>query len=138
VKFLIDECLTLDLRDRALTRGYEAAHVAHIGLAGTKDWDLMPYVLEEDWTLVTKNSVDFRGARGEPGEGGEYAEVPIHAGLVLINSGKATGVVQCAMFDFALDKIENELGGDLVNNFIEVDIDPDGSFVAEVFEWPVS
>jgi predicted nuclease of predicted toxin-antitoxin system len=45
VKFLIDECLTPDLVERATARGFYAAHVAYHGLAATKDWNLMTTIL---------------------------------------------------------------------------------------------
>lgn len=41
----------------------ETSHVVWLGLAGLKDWELKPIILEGDWTFVTTNSVDFRGQR---------------------------------------------------------------------------
>ena len=64
MKFLIDECLSLDLVEVARERGFvESSHVVWMGKAGWKDWELKPFILEGDWTLVTRNSVDFRGPR---------------------------------------------------------------------------
>jgi predicted nuclease of predicted toxin-antitoxin system len=34
MKFLIDECLSIDLISIASLAGYEAQHVAHVGKAG--------------------------------------------------------------------------------------------------------
>ena len=68
VKFLIDECLSLDLVAVARGRGFvESSHVVWMGKAGWKDWELKPFILEGDWTLVTRNSVDFRGHAENPG-----------------------------------------------------------------------
>jgi hypothetical protein len=64
MKFLINinECLSLDLVEVARERGFvESSHVVWIGKAGWKDWELKPFILEGDWTFVTRNSVDFRG-----------------------------------------------------------------------------
>jgi hypothetical protein len=63
VKFLIDECLTVELVDVAGGAGYEAHHVAHVGRAGWKDWNVVRYAREHDFTLVTNNAADFRTSR---------------------------------------------------------------------------
>ena len=85
VKFLIDECLSLDLVAVVHGRGFvESSHVVWMGKAGWKDWELKPFILEDDWTLVTRNSVDFRGHADNPETTGQFADVPLHAGLVCI------------------------------------------------------
>jgi len=62
MKLLIDECLTPELATLARTKGYGlASHVVWMKLGGWKDWELKPVILENDWTFVTWNSVDFRG-----------------------------------------------------------------------------
>jgi hypothetical protein len=62
LNFLIDECLSLDLVEVARDRGFsESSHVAWLGKAGWKDWALKTFILEGDWTFVTRNSIDFRG-----------------------------------------------------------------------------
>lgn len=80
-KFLIDECLSPELAEMAVQRGHvESTCVRNRGWSGLKDYQLIQRVVAEDFTLVTCNSVDFRG-KG-PGElGGEHANVDIHAGL---------------------------------------------------------
>jgi predicted nuclease of predicted toxin-antitoxin system len=65
VKFLIDECLAIELEQMAIEAGHvHSAHVNHRGMSGFKDHELMDRVLNEDWTLVTRNSNDFRPAPG--------------------------------------------------------------------------
>ncbi len=49
------------------------------------DRDLMEKVLAEDFTLVTNNSVDFRGG-GPGGIGGHHSKAEIHCGLVCLNA----------------------------------------------------
>lgn len=86
LQFLIDECLTPELVQMAAEAGYAGSTcVRDRGLAGTKDWKLMAFVVNGDFTLVTHNAVDFRG--GGPGKiGGEHAKQTIHAGLVCLSS----------------------------------------------------
>jgi hypothetical protein len=99
VKFLIDECLSLDLVAVAQRRGFgESSHVVWMGKAGWKDWQLKPFILESDWILVTRNSVDFRGSADNPADTGQFANVPLHAGLVCINGPNGmTAEVQCEL-----------------------------------------
>ncbi|TCN17992.1 DUF5615 family PIN-like protein [Sinorhizobium americanum] len=67
MKFLIDECLSPELAKMALEKGYgETSHVVWMKLGGLKDWELKPIIVEGDWTLVTKNSIDFRGPKEKP------------------------------------------------------------------------
>jgi putative AlgH/UPF0301 family transcriptional regulator len=81
VKFLIDECLSPDLVHRARARGYgESSHVVWLGLGGWRDWQLKVFILDGDWTFVTRNAIDFRGPVNNPGSKGQYAGVPLHAG----------------------------------------------------------
>jgi hypothetical protein len=56
VTFLIDECLTVDLVAVAGESGHEARHVAHVGRAGWKDWNVMHYASDRDFVLVTNNA----------------------------------------------------------------------------------
>ena len=60
MKFLIDECLSLDLVKVARGRGFvESSHVVWMGKAGWKDWELKPFILERDWTLVPETAWIF-------------------------------------------------------------------------------
>lgn len=43
MKFLIDECLATGLVQVAINGGHAAHHVAHVGLQGAKDWDLVEF-----------------------------------------------------------------------------------------------
>src|SRR3546814_18245434 len=86
MKFLIDECLSPELAKIAIDKDHgETSHIVWLGLAGYKDWELTPIILDGDWTFVTKNSVDFRGPRDKHGTKGQYADVAIHAGLTCLN-----------------------------------------------------
>ena len=75
VRFLIDECLSVDLVTVAGQSGHEAQHVAHVGRAGWKDWNVVRYARDGDFVLVTNNASDFRQL---------YATQPLHAGLVIL------------------------------------------------------
>jgi len=110
MRLLIDECLTLDLLLIARDQGYEAQHVAHIGKAGWKDWNVMRYASEGDFVLVTNNASDFRRL---------YAREPLHAGLVIIIPN-VIRAVQRQLFRGALDELVAI--GEPVNKVLEVDL----------------
>ena len=126
-KFLIDECLSPDLATLARQRGFvESSHVTWLGKGGWKDWELKAFILDHDWTFVTRNSSDFRGPENTPGSRGQYAGVTLHAGLVCINGPNQMGAEEEAeLFDIVLDTIGL---GDLVNEGIEITLSEDGEF----------
>ncbi|MEQ1956187.1 DUF5615 family PIN-like protein [Mesorhizobium yinganensis] len=123
MKLLIDECLSPELTKIAHERGYgEASHVVWLGLAGLKDWELKPIILNGDWTFVTKNSADFRGPKDKPGTKGQYADVAIHAGLVCLNGPPGMDLdMQVELFEQALRELDHD--GDLVNQVLEVTLE---------------
>jgi hypothetical protein len=122
MRLLIDECLSEELAKRARERGHlDASHVRWIGKGGAKDWELMPVIVEGDWTFVTKNSVDFRGPADSPGTAGEYAELDLHAGLVCLNGPVGMDLdLQLELFEVVLDELASS--PDLINQVIEVSL----------------
>jgi hypothetical protein len=118
-KFLIDECLSPALALLARERGFvESSHVTWLGKTGWKDWELKEFILEGDWTFVTRNSIDFRGPANSPGSQGQYADVPLHAGLVCINGpDRMTAEIEVELLDIILDAIGT---GELINQAIEI------------------
>ena len=118
MRFLIDECLSIDLIAVANVAGYEAQHVARIGKAGWKDWNVAAYAAEGDFVLVTNNAGDFRKI---------YATTPLHAGLVIIVPN-VDRVLQTALFRAALETVTEP--NDLVNRVLEVCIDGDEIILA--------
>ena len=108
MRFLIDECLSLELVIVAQEAGYDAQHVAHIGKAGWKDWNVARYAGEGDFVLVTNNASDFRRI---------YAALSLHPGLVIIiqNVNRAT---QRRLFRGALAELAAL--GEPVNQALEV------------------
>lgn len=129
MKFLVDECLSSELAKLARRRGYsESSHVAWIGKLGLKDWELKKVILEGDWTLVTRNSADFRGSRYAPGSRGQYANVELHAGLICLNGPmRMNRELQLELFSLALDVLDRD--GDLVNQVLEITIAESGGEV---------
>lgn len=128
-KLLIDECLSAELALMARGRGHhEASHVLWIGKAGWKDWDLKEVILDGDWVFVTKKAVDFRGPSANPGSKGQYADVPLHPGLICLNGPVGMNLeLQAELFAAALDELEfNE---DLVNQVLEVVASEDESSI---------
>ncbi len=118
-KFLIDECLSPALTLLARDRGFvESSHVTWLGKSGWKDWELKHFILTGDWTFVTRNSVDFRGRATLPGLQGQYAGVPLHAGLVCINGPeRITAQTETDLFGVVLQVIGV---AELVNEVIEI------------------
>jgi predicted nuclease of predicted toxin-antitoxin system len=113
MRFLIDECLSLDLVSVAEQAGYEAQHVARIGRAAWKDWNVARLAAEGEFVLVTNNATDFRRL---------YARQPLHAGLVIIIPN-VNRVTQRQLFRGALDELARV--GEPVNQVLEVDLDND-------------
>jgi hypothetical protein len=89
-------------------------------MAGTKDWDLEPIILDGDWTFVTMNSNDFRGPSSNPGSRGQYADVAIHPGLICLNahSEEVDLDVQLELFERAPEELMAD--GDLINQVLEI------------------
>jgi len=111
VRFLIDECLSVDLVTVAGHAGHEAQHVARVGKAGWKDWNVVRYARDGDFILVTNNASDFRRL---------YTAEPLHAGLVILIPVVGREL-QRKLFRAALDELA--VTGDPVNRVLEVDLD---------------
>jgi predicted nuclease of predicted toxin-antitoxin system len=123
MRFLIDECLSVDLVSVAHQAGHDAQHVARIGKAGWKDWNVMRHAQEGEFILVTNNANDFRRL---------YRDEPLHAGLIIIipNVGR---IVQRQLFRGALDELFQI--GELINRVLEVNLEDDEVTFA-VYELP--
>lgn len=81
MKFLIDENLSPFLAIMAQEEGYfESAHTIHRGMGSWQDYSIMNRILEEDWTLVTRNANDFRPQEGSSSKKPCYVGVILHAG----------------------------------------------------------
>ena len=123
LRFLIDECLHPTLADVAHGAGHEAHHVNYLGLASTKDHDLIPVVLEGDFIFVTNNAADFRRL---------YRGQPFHAGLVIIVP-QVPPSFQRQLFVAAIDEIGANDG--LLNEALEVLVE-DGDVIFNRYVWP--
>jgi hypothetical protein len=78
----------------------------------------------------------FRGHTDDPGTTGQYADVPLHAGLVCINGPDGmTAEVQCELFAAVLAEIGT--AQQLVNEVIEVYLDlMDGELIIHRYPMP--
>lgn len=123
MKILVDECLSPELVAVAIKAGYpESSHVVWLGMAGWKDWELKKFILDGEWTFVTRNSDDFRGPVEDPGSRGQYAGVSLHAGLICLNGPNGMrAALQCELFQAALDELSGEQ--QFVNEVIEIDLE---------------
>ena len=135
LRLLIDECLSPELVELAIAAGHvESTCVRNRGWAGTKDWKLIEYAVDNDYTLVTHNSVDFRG-NGPGNLGGEHAKQPIHAGLICLNSAYAMDLHrQCDLFKVVLKELSTMQ--DLVNQALDLFELEDGSIEIEIYDIP--
>jgi predicted nuclease of predicted toxin-antitoxin system len=113
MRFLIDECLTIELISIASRAGHEAQHLAHVGKAGWKDWNVARHAAAGDFVLVTNNAGDFRRL---------YTTQPLHAGLIII-SPNVNREEQQRLFLGALGELAQL--GEPVNRVLEVDMDGD-------------
>ena len=125
MRFLIDKCLSVDLVTIAGESGHEAQHVAHVGRAGWKDWNVIRYARDGDFVLVTNNASDFRQL---------YATQPLHAGLVILIPVVGR-VVQRRLFKAALDELA--IIGEPVNHVLEIDLEGD-EVTLTLYDWPPS
>ena len=107
-RLLIDENLSVRLPPVAHARGFDCAHVAHIGFHTWKDWSLLEEVAKSDWVLVTNNAVEFRG---------RYRQIDLQPGVVFIVPN-VRRPQQIELFDAALQDIA--ANPDLVNTALDV------------------
>ena len=85
-RLLIDECLSPELVQLAVDAGHiESTCIRDRGRLGIKDWELVNYLFEHDFILVTLNAQDFRGT-GIADPGGPYSKTDLHPGLICLNS----------------------------------------------------
>jgi predicted nuclease of predicted toxin-antitoxin system len=91
-------------------RGFEAAHVSHLGLSGTADHLVWREAFRRDAVFVTVNADDFL-------ELAEDAE--LHAGLIIIRDGMLTAHEQAVWLENALSWLGRH-PHDLVNHVLEV------------------
>jgi predicted nuclease of predicted toxin-antitoxin system len=110
VRFLIDECLTIELVREAQRAGYEAHHVAHLGKASWKDWTIRDYALKGDFTFVTNIASDFRRL---------YGATDVHPGLVILVPN-VLQETQVLLFREAIKRLAQ--CGNIVNKVLEVDV----------------
>lgn len=134
-RLLLDENLSPTLEALAHERGYECAHVSHLGLSGTKDWQLKRTILDGDWTFVTANNVDFRGPADAPGTSGEYADVQLHAGLICVTASAALNRSrQQTVFRSILSELET--AADLTNTVMEVEVNASDKVTIRRYKLP--
>jgi len=111
VRLLVDECLSPALVREAQSFGIEAYHLAHVGRAASKDWQVAAYAISHDMILVTNDASDFRRL---------YAAQVLHPGLVILvpNAERET---QLRLFRLALAHLVGMR--ELVNRALEVAFD---------------
>ena len=120
MRFLVDECLSVELVTVAAEAGYEAHHVAHVGKAGWKGLECAAPRLRER----------FRPSHEQCS--GLYAEQSLHAGLVILIPN-VTADLQKRLFCRAVDKLTEY--GEPINHVLEVGLDGE-DVIFELYELP--
>jgi predicted nuclease of predicted toxin-antitoxin system len=121
MRFLIDECLHESLVGVAHGAGFEATHVNHLGLSGKPDWEVAERIIQDEFTFVTNNRVDFVRL---------FAKMELHAGLVVIVPNLVPPA-QRALFEAAVLYLA---GKELINSAIEVSLE---GKVVKCVEYPL-
>lgn len=97
---------------------------------------LIEKVVNEDFTLVTHNSKDFRGTK-RSAPGGLHNGQPIHAGLICLSVEADGGMdlgLQEQLFAIALQEIGSM--ADLVNQALEITLGADSTATVALYEIP--
>ncbi len=110
MRFLIDECLHDSLVGVARRAGFGITHVNYLGLSGKPDWELAERIVNDEFTFVTNNRVDFLRL---------FALTELHSGLIIIVPN-AVPALQRALFEAAIQYLG---GRDLINAAIEVSVE---------------
>ncbi len=110
MRFLIDECLHESLVGLAHAAGFEATHVNRLGFSGQPDWALAERIVEDEFTFVTNNRVDFIQL---------LRKMELHPGLVVLVPN-VVPALQRALFGGAIQYLA---GRDLVNTVLEVSLE---------------
>ena len=127
MKLLIDECLSPELVTLARARGFhESTHVTWLGMRSRKDWTILRRAVDEGFTLVTNNAVDFMML---------YECQEVHSGLVCLNAAPRLMNldVQKSLLRLALDRLGN---ADPINEVLDVTLAADGTVLIERYAWP--
>lgn len=120
MRILIDENLSPDLAAVGNQRGYFTTSTRDLGLLGRKDFQLVPYCIENDYVIMTIDA-------GDPKDIAEASG--LHPGLILLEGGgNYEHMIQMATA--ALDHIDHEAaaaGEDsaafMANKAVEVALD---------------
>lgn len=136
-RLLFDENLSPELVKLAVAAGYvNSTCIRDRGLSGAKDWELMDFIIGGDYTLVTLNSIDFRG-KGASAPGGLYANQAIHAGLVCFGADLPIDIdVQRELTSAALEMLTRH--EDLINRILEINLRADGEIAFELYWHPTA
>ncbi len=111
MNFLVDENLSPRLVARLNERGHMAEHVVHRGLGASSDAALWAHAFAHDQIVITINAQDFLELAGGSS---------LHAGLIVLRSEGLTSNEQWEWLSAALDWLEQQPDGYLINRLIEI------------------
>lgn len=110
MNILLDENLSPRLVQLLAAKGVPSQHVAHVGLSGASDPEVLRYAYEHDQVVVTINASDFLVLAGS---------VELHPGLIVLRSRGLTREEQWEWVEPVVDGV-TRLRQDLVNKAVEV------------------
>lgn len=91
--------------------GITASAAIYVGLQGKPDIDVWRYAFENDQIVVTVNFGDFIALA---------KDVELHPGVIAFREAGLARLTQWSRLKEALDYIESNCAGDLVNKVLEV------------------
>lgn len=111
MKLFLDENLSVALTGRLAEHGVYAVHVVHRGLQGKPDRQIWEYANDNDLIVVTINVRDFLSLA---------ADTELHTGVIALReSGLNRGGQEDRILK-AIQEIQVEQGGQLLNQVLEV------------------
>lgn len=116
MRILVDENLTPDLAELGNMRGYFTTSSRDLGLLGRKDFQLVPFCIDNDYVLMTIDEGDPKALAEASG---------LHPGLIFVDAYSYEDMFRLA--GAALDYIEQEAASAgeapasfMVNRVVEV------------------
>lgn len=108
LRIIVDEDLSPSIAQELWALGFEATSIRDRGMLGWKDWQLLPWLTRELWTLCTDNGAEWeRRARRWREQGNS------HCGVLIVRQAWGTDGVVRALNSYlsteAPDSLMNEV-----------------------------
>ncbi len=126
MKFLIDECLSIQLAELARSKGFsESTHVNRLDLRSAPDETIVRRAVADNYVIVTNNTRDFLRLVKEQDQ---------HRGLICISApGRINLDIQTRLFLYALDQLRDK---EPANEVIQIVLNRTEEVVLRRYAWP--